>query len=105
MASDDGMAREDRKWLLVVAALLLGQVAVYIWYQPQLTAAFDACADSACRRGVIAATDASTYWQVGGGVAAFAGLLKAPGGRTAQWRIGCVLATVVCVVASLLQLD
>ncbi|SDN70214.1 hypothetical protein [Streptomyces wuyuanensis] len=54
---------------------------------------------------MIAATDASTYWQVGGGVAAFAGLLKAPGGRTTPWRIGCVLATVVCVVASLLQLD
>lgn len=32
MAAENGTARLDRKWLLVVAALLLGQVAVYIWY-------------------------------------------------------------------------
>ncbi|KUJ43320.1 hypothetical protein ACZ90_67450 [Streptomyces albus subsp. albus] len=105
MASDRGISRVDKKWLLVVAALFLGQVAVYIWYQPHLSAAFDDCADSACRRRVTAATDASTYWQVGGGIAAFAGLLKAPGGRTTPWRITCVLATAVCVAASMLQLD
>ncbi|MFJ3965680.1 hypothetical protein [Streptomyces sp. NPDC090036] len=105
MASESGTARVDRRWALVVTALLLGQVAVYIWFLPHFTAASNACADSACRSGVTDAVNASAYWEVGGAAARIAALLKTPGGRTAAWRIACVLALAVCAAASMLQLD